>query len=225
MSSGAQLPAAAPQVAKLLPDSIAQDALMRDMARAVQPALDLRQQDVELPALYARIDTMPEEQLRLLAYENRMLGAEWTLAQTLQDKRNLIKGSYQLNRLRGTRWAVERVFDLLRLRAVMLEWWEEVPAAAPFTFRIAVLDVGGRGVLASELALIDELIEAYKPLTRHNTGINMQSTSSGAVFVGGCVSFTVRLQTAPAPIHDVDVERKAEVRGIVAMVARLEVGR
>jgi phage tail P2-like protein len=223
--SNPQLPAVAPELASLLPSSIGNDALMRDMARAMQPALNAAQQVVEVPALYARIDTMPEAELRLLAWENRMLGAEWTLAQTLEDKRSLVKNAYQLNRMRGTRWAVERVFDLLRLHAVILEWWEELPRAAPFTFRIAVLDVGGRGILASELALVDELIEAYKPLTRHNTGINLQSTTTGTYYVGGCVSFTTRLQVEPARVGDVDVGRSVPAGGVVAVVARLEVGR
>lgn len=218
------VPPVAPQLLKLLPSSIVNDKIMRDAAAAVQPLLDDLQQQVEVPALYARVDTMTEDELRFLAWENRMLGAEWTLAQTLEDKRNLVKNAYKLNRLRGTRWAVERIFEINRLRAEIKEWWEEAPAAPPGTFRIAVLDVGGRGILASELALVDELIEAYKPLTRHNTGINLQSTLNGNFYAAGCVSFVVHMQTMPARIGDVEVQKQATAGGVVAVTARLTAG-
>lgn len=215
-----QVPATAPELARLLPSSIINDALMRDMALALQPVLDGLQQDVEVPALYARIDTMEEDELRLLAFENRMLGAEWMLAQTLQDKRDLIKNAFQLNRLRGTRWAVERVFDLLRLRAEIKEWFEDAPPAPPFTFRIAVLDVGGRGILQSELALINELIEAYKPLTRHNAGINLEATVSGAIYAAGAVSFVASCEVQEARIGgDVEVVQAIRAAGAVSFTA------
>src|SRR5690606_27870328 len=156
-----------------------------------------------LPALelYSRIDELPEPILRLLAWENRVDGVEWALALTLEDKRNLVKNSFELNTRRGTRWAIERVFELLRMRAEIVEWWEE--GAAPFTFRIAILDVGGRGIQESELGLIDQLVETYKPLTRHIAGINLELGTS----------VNCRAAAVPTLVAELDVRAIIPVEG------------
>lgn len=171
---------------ELIPSSISDDQTVRDMADAVQPELDDVTTSIPFIELYRRIDELPEDVLRMLAWENRVYGAEWALARTIEDKRALVKGSFELNNRRGTRWAVERIFELLRLRAEIAEWFEE--GGDPATFRIVILDVSGRGIEEHELALLDELIELYKPLTRHNLGINLGVEISAEVYGHGAVS-------------------------------------
>ena len=180
---------AATTLQELLPPVIAGDPGLSPAASALQPEIAALADAIPGLELYSRIDELPEPILRLLAWENRVDGAEWSLALTLEDKRNLVKNSFDLNKRRGTRWSIERVFELLRLRAEIVEWWEE--GADPFTFRIAVLDVGNRGIKTAELTLIDQLIDTYKPLTRHITGINLEVaapaefwTAAGPTLIG-----------------------------------------
>lgn len=155
----------------LLPDSIRGDAQIAAAAQAVQPGLDDVTDNIAAIELYSRIDDLPEPVLHMLAWENNVAGVEWRLALTIQEKRDLVRSSFDLNRRRGTRWSVERVFDLLNLSATITEWWEE--GGEPFTFKVVVSDVGGRGIAYEEIELLEQLVDIYKPLTRHSRGIEV----------------------------------------------------
>lgn len=155
----------------LLPSSIRNDADMAAMADSANPLLREIGELIPFIELYNNIDLLPEPILRMLAWENNVFGIEWRLAQTIEEKRALVKDSFILNKRRGTRWAIERVFELLSLEANIVEWWED--GGDPFTFRIRVLEVGGRGISYDEIALLNELVDMYKPLTRHTEGINI----------------------------------------------------
>lgn len=173
----------------LVPSSISGDEQIQDMAEAIQPQLDEVTDAIPAIEIYRRIDELPEDVLRLLAWENRVYGVEWRLALTLEDKRALVKGSFELNKRRGTRWAVERVFDLIGLYAEIKEWWEPGESGDPATFRIAILDVTGRGIAVEEIDLLDELVRIYRPLTRHLEGVNLLSETDGEVHAHGATSF------------------------------------
>lgn len=156
---------------EILPESIRNDAQAAAAAQAVQPDLDAVTDNIAAIELYARIDELPEPILHLLAWENRVAGVEWRLARTIREKRQLVRYSFELNRRRGTRWAVERVFELINLEATIVEWWED--GGDPFTFKIFVSDVGGRGIDFEEIELLNQLVSVYKPLTRHNNQIDI----------------------------------------------------
>lgn len=155
----------------LLPSSIRNDADMAAMADSANPLLREISELIPFIELYSNIDLLPEPILRMLAWENNVFGIEWRLAQTLEEKRALVKDSFILNKRRGTRWAVERVFELLGLEADIIEWFED--GSDPFTFQVRVSDVGGRGISYDEIALLDELVSTYKPLTRHTDSVNI----------------------------------------------------
>lgn len=155
----------------LLPASIRDDKDMAAIADSANPLLREIGELIPFLELYKNIDMLPEPILRMLAWQNNVFGIEWRLAQTLEEKRALVKDSFILNKRRGTRWAIERVFELLSLEANIVEWWED--GGDPFTFRIRVLEVGGRGISYDEIALLNELVDMYKPLTRHTEGINI----------------------------------------------------
>lgn len=204
-------------LSELLPSSISSDSQAQAASDAVQPQLNSIGSSIPLIELYRQIDTLAEPILRMLAWENRVFGAEWALARTIEDKRALVKGSFELNKRRGTLWAVERVFELLRLKADIVEWWEE--GGQPATFRIAILDVSGRGILESELSLIDELIYTYKPLTRHNLGINMLTGGHSEVYAHGAISFISELTIQPARIGDIDQTYPVRMKSSASLVA------
>lgn len=203
----------------LLPASITPDGQVQAASAAVQPQLDDINEKIPFIELYKNIDQLPEPILRMLAWENGVYGAEWRLAQTIDDKRNLVKGSFMLNKRRGTRWAVERVFELLRLKAVIAEWWEE--DGPPATFRIKILDVTGRGILESELSLLDELVYTYKPLTRHNLGINLQVEGEKTAYAHGAISFISEVTIHPARIGDIDETYNLYGKSSASIILRL----
>lgn len=208
---------------ELVPDSIKGDGQVQAATGAVQPHLDDITSQIPIIELYENIDTLPEPILRMLAWENRVYGPEWLLARTLSERRALVKDSFVLNKRRGTRWAIEWIFELLRMKAVIAEWWEPGENGDPATFRIAILDVSGRGILKEELALLDQLIYIYKPLTRHNTGINMVAEVEGTGYVHGAISFVTKLAIQPARIGDIDEEYPVYAKGSASLIGSMTV--
>ena len=174
------------QLIDLMPESIRHDEQIIAACASIQPEINDLATLVEFADLYGNIDNLPEGILRALAWENQMFEAEWAMAGNIEKRRELVKNSWLLNRLRGTKWSIIRIFDVLGMRAEIVEWFEE--GAEPGTFRISVLDVTGVGLTKEMEGWISSLIYAYKPLSRHITATNMYTKLEpviGYVLVGG----------------------------------------
>lgn len=182
----------------LLPPSIGGDKQVEAMATAIQPELDSAGANIALIELYKNLENLPDGVLHMLAWENKMAGAEWALTRTREERIDLIANSFELNKLRGTRWAVERIFTLLRFRPQIIEWWEE--GGHPHTFRISVLDIADRGLSAEELKLIDELIWAYKPLRSWVTGIGISLSADVQAKINAFTTQTGVLTVGPMDV-------------------------
>lgn len=164
---------------ELVLDSLLSDPKVVAAARAIQGELsDLLKTPQEIE-LFSRIDDLPVPVLRMLAWEMGLSNIEWQLALTDEDRRQLIRDAYEINALRGTRYAVQRVFEILRVEAQIEEWWEY--GGNPYTFRISVLELGERGIRPEEFGLIDQLIYAYKPLRAWLDSIFFFITNRGDV--------------------------------------------
>lgn len=160
----------------LMPMSMRQDQDVIDICNTVDFEFQEIIELIKLSNIYGRIDELSQEILEAMAWENKMLGPEWAIAKDLETRRELVKNSFLLNKMRGTRWAVERVFRILGIQAEIKEWFEE--DAAPFTFRISLLDVTGIGFNEQVEEWATSLIYAYKPVTRHITGTTIKVKSS-----------------------------------------------
>lgn len=144
------------------PDSLQQDKQILDMAESIQPELDDVSLSIPFIELYSRIDELPEPILRMLALEHQVYQDEWQLAQTIEEKRSLIKDSFKLNKLRGTRWSVERIFDLFTFSASLEEWFEY--GGSPFNFKVNIFGIEDSGITENEIKTAARLINRYKPL-------------------------------------------------------------
>jgi len=73
--------------------------------------------------IYPRIDEIEDEKLLdLLAWQFHIEGYEQ--AQTIQEKRNLIRNAIELHRHKGTPYAIKKVFQALGLDASLQEWFD-----------------------------------------------------------------------------------------------------
>ena len=146
----------------LVPANIAGDDQVANIAAALDP--DLQTINAAIPSIeiLANIDQLPEPILKMLAWENRVYFREWQLAQTIEAKRDLVKNSFELNQRRGTRWAVERVLDLVEITATVQEWFEY--GGAPYHFSVNIYQIQDRGLSAEEFDTALNLIDQYKPL-------------------------------------------------------------
>lgn len=106
---------------------------------------------------------------------------QWTEAQ----KRGVCRSAYLVHRQRGTPAAVKRALAALGADAEMVEWWQQVPKAAPHTFTVDVETYEGLG--ASFLNAINTQIDAVKP-ARSSYRVRLVARPTLQVRVG--VAFT-----------------------------------
>lgn len=124
------------ELTELLPANISRDPQANSMAQAVQPQLDEIKTAIPLLEIYKRIDELPLSVLRMLALENQVYYDEWDLATTIEEKRELVKQSFNLNMRRGTKWAVERVLELVTGVTGVQEWFEY--SGQPYHFKVTL---------------------------------------------------------------------------------------
>lgn len=163
----------------LMPQSLRNDDKIIAACSAIQPELAELNKLLEYAPLYSNIDALPESVLMMLAAEHGVYGPEWFIAKTIDRKRELVKNSFMLNKLRGTRWAVDRIFEILGFKAELKEWFEE--GADPYTFRVSFLDITGNGINEEETKYLTALLDTYKPVSRHLKSINMVSDTPPTV--------------------------------------------
>jgi phage tail P2-like protein len=106
--------------------------------------------------IYPRIDEIEDERLLdLLAWQFHIEG--YDQAQTIQEKRNLIKNAIELHRYKGTPYAIKKVFQAIGINADLQEWFDY--DGAPYRFRVLV-----RSIIQDEDAYrnLIKLINEYK---------------------------------------------------------------
>lgn len=109
------------------------------------------------------VDQVLPEVLPYLAKDFNVNAVEWSLANTETKQRLLIKEAIELHKFKGTRWAIERIFELLDYTTVskITEWWEVGGNGKPYHFDID-LDVSQIGQSALEWDMLSTLLTDYK---------------------------------------------------------------
>ena len=107
------------------------------------------------------IDNLDGERLELVANAFHIEGYE--LADTLEDKRSLVKKAIELHRFKGTPYAVKEALKVLNIDALLTEWFEN--GGDPYTFNIKLSFEKDVKVLKTLLNLIDD----YKNVRSHYT--------------------------------------------------------
>ena len=92
------------------------------------------------------------------------LDADWSEA----TQRAVIAASVDVHRHKGTLGAVRRALAATGYRTQVTEWWQQVPAAVPHTFRIDV-EVDDRGIDDVTLDALARQLNATKPVRSHYT--------------------------------------------------------
>lgn len=162
----------------LLPPNLARDDRLRAAAMALDAELQAVTSEINLLPVLPNIDSMPESIIDELIWQYHVEGAE--LATTLDEKRALVRNSTEIHRTKGTRYALERVIDLLGMRAIISEWSEH--DGDPYTFRIEVLEVTNKGLTEEKLRLLDRLIVEYKNTRSWLTSIRVYLTTRGHLY-------------------------------------------
>lgn len=116
------------------------------------------------------VDLVGADLLPVLAEQMHVMGDEgWLLANTDDQRRTLIKRAVELHRYKGTVWAVKEVFGVLSVDVELVEWWQQQPAAAPYTFALTAwvnsnLLPGSPVLTAGLYERLQRMVDMVKPV-------------------------------------------------------------
>ena len=159
----------------LLPPSVTSQerALASTMARA--STLPLPARDLWNP------DTCPIELLPWLAWAFSL--DDWDVTWTAAQQRAAVKASYGVHRHKGTIGSVKDALNALGLGVQVQEWFNQIPAGAPYTYKL-LLEVNQYGVSLAELDKIFDVVEHAKNLRSHMTSLDLTVASNATVYIG-----------------------------------------
>lgn len=104
------------------------------LAETAAEALEQRLKENDLGMIYENIDIQEEELLDILAKDFKV--DWWSAGYTLEEKRDILKNSWHVHRMLGTKAAVESAISSVYGSAEVLEWFEY--EGDPYHFRVRV---------------------------------------------------------------------------------------
>lgn len=159
----------------LLPDNIQEPHIV-----AFDLLAKMRLSEIELERLFIYlVDTVAEDALYWLAWEYNVLGFKgWKLADTIEKKRDLIKRAVELQRHKGTIWAVEEALRSVGFPSATVT--ENFGHWARFKIN---LNAGGQVITNSLLDEVAEMVREYKNTRSHFAGVEFEITLDDVVGV------------------------------------------
>lgn len=132
--------------------------------------------------IYARLDdsTLEEEYVDALAKTFHLLANEsYRFAGTTEQKRELVRNSLILHRTKGTKYAVERVCNILDMKeAKLTEWFED--GGEPYTFKINANAFDGLN--EETIRLLYAMIDEFKNIRSHVAAFEFENNSYGYIY-------------------------------------------
>jgi len=212
----------------LLPASVRDDAKFAAAAQVLDAMLAQTDEQMLNAIIWARIDEIEDEALLAnLAWQLHLDGYEgYALAASIDEKRNLVKNAIQLHFYKGTRWSLERIFELLSMRGRIVEWWEvpEDPDFHPYEFDIEFLETG-RPITPELYGDLDKLVDALKNVRSHRRHLKVYWTTNGSFYVGAWAQYGANLTVWPFLPHDIELQSAVpQMRGAVHSIQKIEIG-
>lgn len=145
--------------------------------------------------IYARLDdnTLEEYYVDALAKTFHLLANEsYRFAGTTEQKRELVRNALILHRTKGTKYAVERVCNILDLKEARLtEWFED--DGEPYTFKINANAFDGLN--QETIRLLYNMVDEFKNVRSHVAVFEFNMTSYGTVYMPAGIIYDVKLET------------------------------
>jgi phage tail P2-like protein len=108
---------------------------------------------------------------------------DWSSDWSEQQQRAAVKESYAVHRYKGTIGSVKDALNALGLGVQVQEWFNMIPAGAPYTYRL-LLEVNQYGVSLVQLQKIQNVVENAKNLRSHMTDLALTVKAKSEVYVG-----------------------------------------
>ncbi len=195
---------------ELIPGSIAEDPQVEAAVLALDGQLADINSHLIQTIILPRVDELSEEVLDLLLWEFHITLDEGAgLAVSVEEKRDLVKRAVEIHRLKGTKAALLRIFEMLSMRGVISEWYEY--GGEPYKFKVEILELSERGLDEQTYVLLERLIDEYKNVRSWLDELNVYLTVRGAVPKVAMVSLCGEEITV-YPYNVTELENVASIR-------------
>ena len=145
--------------------------------------------------IYARLDdgTLEEEYVDALAKTFHLLANEsYRFAGTTEQKRELVRNALILHKTKGTRYAVERVCNILDMKeAKLTEWFED--GGEPYTFKINANAFDGLN--EETIRLLYAMIDEFKNIRSHVAVFEFENNSYGSLYLPAATIYNVDIES------------------------------
>ena len=145
-----------------LPPALRTDPSVVALAEALGEVLAARPAEIDLLRIYPAIDQLDERLLDILAYDFKV--DWWDPDCTLEQKRRLLKSSWQVHKVMGTKAAVEAAASAVYPYARVQEWFEY--GGEPYWFRMDV-DLPEEEWTQERHVRLMRQVQFYKSLRSH----------------------------------------------------------
>jgi len=196
----------------LLPSSIKDDPKFKAASQCLDKLFSDFNERRDKLLIYSNIDGLDEQTLDDIAWGwNLGYDNGYSLLETIDEKRALIKNTLRMHQHKGTRWSLESVAGILNIPLTIVEWWEDSSTGLePFEFDIYV-DAGNRDLTPKFYADVNRLVQALKNARSHLRRVQtilavkhisrLGIASIGAAFV----------RVMPKKIHIVNIKINSEL--------------
>lgn len=178
---------------RALPAVLREDEKMRALAQAVAEALSDERTRTRGINMYARIMTLPNGLLDILAHDFKV--DWWDTDMTLLQKRRVLAASWAVHRTLGTAGAVKTALSSVFAGAAVKEWYEY--GGEPYWF-MADIDISEEPDVTSEkVKRAIRNIDLYKNLRSHLGEVNITQRTRAGLAAGAITESDVRVDIWP----------------------------
>ncbi len=179
----------------LLPESLKNNSDIIKFSSIIDNYLSNIDNIIDKLTIYARLDdgTLEEEYVDALAKTFHLLANEsYRFAGTTEQKRELVRNALILHKTKGTKYAVERVCNILDMKeAKLTEWFED--DGEPYTFKINANAFDGLN--EETIRLLYAMIDEFKNIRSHVAMFEFENNSYGSLYLPAATIYNVDIES------------------------------
>jgi phage tail P2-like protein len=193
----------------LLPGSIKNDPKFKAASECLDALFAQTEKRVKELLIYSRVDELDEQTLDDLAWQFNLHWHDgYQFLTSIEEKRSLVKNAIRLKQHNGTRWALERIGEILNMPITVVEWWENAEYGTElelYEFDIFI-DANGRGITDTFYEDAINLINSIKNVRSHLRKMQAMISIRNDFYMGAVCSLVDAGKVFPKFFKKMEIE-------------------